>query len=131
MPGVDPTGDIGSQPGIGQSAPSGTPSGGDVKPSGDQEVARANVLVALNHLEKQLPILGSDSDEGKALLSAISTLSKKFSGKKSEDLVPAELMQLLGSQPDAVKQQMMREMGGPTGPELGGPGPQGSGLKFA
>lgn len=117
----------------GEGAPSGTPSSGDVKPSGEIETAKANVLIALQHLEKQLPLLGSDSEEGKALLSAISTLSKKFSGKKSEDLAPAELMSLMGSQPDAVKQQMMKEMasgqGGP--PDLGGPGAQASNPQFA
>lgn len=132
MPGVgDPT-QVGSPlPQGGDGAPSGTPSGDVVKPGGDIELAKANVLIALAHLEKQLPLLGSDSEEGKALLSAISTLSKKFSGKKSEDLAPAELMQLMASQPDSVKQQMMKEMGGGAGPDLGGPGPQASPLKFA
>jgi hypothetical protein len=67
-------------------------------------------MIAVAHLEKQLPLLGTDSEEGKALLSALSTLSKKFSGKKSEDLAPAELMQLMSSQPDSVKQAMMKEM---------------------
>jgi len=99
----------------GEGAPSGTPSGEEVEKSGEIETARANVLIALSHLERQLPLLGSDSEEGKALLSAISTLSKKFSGKKSEDLAPAELMSLMGSQPDAVKQQMIKEMAGGQG----------------
>ena len=134
MPGVDPTA-AGSPPPMdgGEGAPSGTPSNGEVKPSGEIETAKANVLIALSHLEKQLPLLGSDSEEGKALLSAISTLSKKFSGKKSEDLAPAELMSLMGSQPDAVKQQMMKEMAGGQGgaPDLGGPGPQASSPQFA
>lgn len=137
MPGVeDPTG-TGSQPlEVGQGAPSGTPSGDAAKPSGDIELARANVMIAVAHLEKQLPLLGTDSEEGKALLSALSTLSKKFSGKKSEDLAPAELMQLMASQPDAVKAQVMKEMAaslqkGQGGPELGGPGPQSSPLQMS
>ena len=131
MPGVDPT-QMGSPPPMGgEGAPSGTPSGAPVQPNGEIESAKANVLIALQHLEKQLPLLGSDSEEGKALLSAITTLSKKFSGKKSEDLAPAELMQLMSSQPDAVKQAMMKESGGAGGPDLGGPGPQSSGLKFS
>lgn len=113
MPGVEDLTQAGSPlPQGGEGAPSGTPSGDAVQPKGDIEVAKANVLIALSHLEKQLPLIGSDSEEGKALLSAISTLSKKFSGKKSEDLAPAELMSLMGSQPDAVKQAMMKEMGG-------------------
>ena len=126
MPGVEDPTAAGSPPPIGgDGAPSGTPSGDAVKPEGDIELAKANVLIALSHLEKQLPLLGSDSEEGKAVLSAISALSKKFSGKKSEDLAPAELMQLMASQPDAVKQQMMKEMGGAGGGAPGGGMPQG------
>ena len=136
MPGVDmpqmgsplPQPPMGGQGGDG--APSGTPSGDAVKPSGEMELAKANVLMALAHLERQLPLLGSDSEEGKALLSAISTLSKKFSGKKSADLAPSELMSLMGSQPDAVKQAMMKEMGGAGGPQMGGPGPGASPLQL-
>lgn len=135
MPGVEPT-QMGAQPPEGgQGAPSGTPSGDGAKPSGDIELARANVMIAVAHLEKQLPMLGTDSEEGKALLSALSTLSKKFSGKKSEDLAPAELMQLMASQPDQVKQAIMREMAASqqkqAGPDLGGPGPQSSPLKLS
>ena len=130
MPGVeDPTAAGSPPPSGGDGAPSGTPSGDAVKPEGDIELAKANVLIALSHLEKQLPLLGSDSEEGKAVLSAISALSKKFSGKKSEDLAPAELMSMMGSQPDAVRQQMMKEMAGPG--DLGGPGAQSSPLKRA
>lgn len=135
MPGVEDPTATGSPPPMmdGEGAPSGTPSGGNVKPNGEIEMAKANVLIALQHLEKQLPLLGSDSEEGKALLSAISTLSKKFSGKKSEDLAPSELMSLMGSQPDAVKQAMIKEMAGGQGglPDLGGPGPQATTPQFA
>jgi len=136
MPGVEDPTATGSPPPMsgGEGAPSGTPSGGEVNPGGDIEMAKANVLIALSHLEKQLPLLGSDSEEGKALLSAISTLSKKFSGKKSEDLAPSELMSLMGSQPDAVKQAMMKQMAGAAQgipPDLGGPGPYASAPQFA
>lgn len=139
MPGVEPT-QMGSPPPMpmqgGNGAPSGTPSGDVVPPEGERQVAMANVMIAVAHLEKQLPLLGTDSEEGKALLSALSTLSKKFSGKKSEDLAPAELMQLMASQPDAVKAQVMKEMAaslqkGQGGPELGGPGPQSSPLQMS
>ena len=130
MPGVeDPTATGSPPPSGGDGAPSGTPSGGDVQPGGDIELAKANVLIALSHLEKQLPLLGSDSEEGKALLSAISTLSKKFSGKKSADLVSAELLSFIKSQPDMVQQAIMKEIAGPA--DLGGPGPQSSPLKLS
>jgi hypothetical protein len=118
-------------------APSGTPSGEPVVPAGEMEVAKANVSIAMNLMTKQLQIFGADTEEGQVLLKALTMLSKKFSGKKSEDLPPAELMQLMGGQPDAMKQAIMKEMsggGGPqqVGPGLSGPGPQApADVKFA
>ena len=135
MPGVgeDPT-QAGSPPPMmgGDGAPSGTPSGEAVKNHGDIELAKMNVSLAISHLEKQLPLLGMDTEEGKAVHSALGILSKKFSGDKSEDLAPAGLMSMMGSQPDAVKAAMMKEMAaGQGGPALGGPGPQSSPLNLS
>lgn len=91
-------------------APSGTPSGGETPQSGEIEMARANVAIGMNLLTKQLAILGADSEDGKALLSAITALSKKFTGKTSEDIAPAELINIIGAQPDNVKQAILKEL---------------------
>jgi hypothetical protein len=107
-PGLDAT-----APGAGEviAPPAGTPSAPDQEKKGQIEQAKANVQMAINILEKSLPELGSESEEGAIVLKALTTLSKKFSGKKSQDLVPAELMQLFSGQPENIKQQMAKEMG--------------------
>jgi hypothetical protein len=91
--------------------PAGTPAMSDQKASGEIEQAKANVQMAMQILEQALPQLGSDSDEGATVLKALSMMSKTFAGKKQQDLVPAELMQLLSGMPDQNKQQVMAEMG--------------------
>lgn len=102
--------------------PSGAPASGEQPASGEKEQAKANVQIALMLLEQTLPQLGSDSDEGKDVLKAISALSKSFQGKKSKDLVPAELMQLMSSMPEEYKQQMaagqQQPEGIPSGPHV-------------
>lgn len=83
--------------------PSGAPASGDQPASGEIEQAKANVQIALMLLEQTLPLMGSESEEGKDVLKAITALSRSFQGKKSKDLVPAELMQLISSMPDEYK----------------------------
>lgn len=102
-------------------APSGTPSQEQVPAAGEMEIAKSRVSIAMALLEQQLPVLGSDTEEGSTLLKALSLLSKQFSGKKSADLAPAELMQTMSAQPDAVKQQILSQMQPPTQGAPGGP----------
>jgi len=95
--------------------PSGAPAADEQPASGEKEQAKANVQIALMLLEQTLPIIGSDGEEGKAILSAISTLAKKFGGQKSKDLAPAELMQMMASMPEEYKQGMSAGQGQPEG----------------
>lgn len=129
MPGVEPMpqamGDMGAAP---SPAPSATPSAAPVPPAGEIEMAKANIAIAMSLLEKQLGVFGAGSEEGEAVLKALVTLSKKFSGKRSEDVAPAELMQVMGAQPDQYKKAMIAEMGAGTPP--GGPGPQAQPVQF-
>lgn len=118
MPGPDKP----SMPGMPGAAPSGTPSGASPEPAGEKEIAKANVQIALAMLTKQLAVLGADNDEGKAVLQAVTTLSKKFSGKTSEDLAPAELMQVMQNVPDQYKKAMLSQAA-PGGPGPGMPPP--------
>jgi len=89
--------------------PTGSPESGVVKPEGEIEQARANVQIAMSILEQSLPILGGDSEEGRAVHSSLGSLYKKFAGKKSQDLVPAELMNIVSGMPDMYKDKMMKE----------------------
>lgn len=103
--------------------PTGTPNVGEVKPEGVIEQAKANVQIAMSMLEQSLPLLGGDSDEGKAVHKALGNLYSKFAGKKSQDLAPAELMSLISGMPDQYKDQMMMKQGGAMAPGAGPAGP--------
>lgn len=89
-------------------APGGAPPGGapmsTPQPAqGEKQSAMVNVSIAMDLLEQTLPALGSESEEGRTVLACLSNLSKKFghTRAKSQELVPAELMQLMSSMPQA------------------------------
>ena len=87
------------QPAQAGGAPMSTPQ----PAQGDKQNAMVNVSLAMDLLEQTLHALGSESEEGQAILTCLSGLSKKFghTKAKSQDLVPAELMQLMQSLPQA------------------------------
>lgn len=90
--------------------PAGTPSGQDVPAKGEIEQAKANVQMAITMLEQSLPILGSSSPEGQAVIKSVAGLSKTFGSSRSQDLVPQQLLQAMSSMPDSIKQQAGAEM---------------------
>lgn len=102
--------------------PAGTPAANEHPRSGEAEQAKANVQIAISILEQALPLLGSDSEEGAVVLKALMGLSKNFSGKRSGDLAAAEHLQTMAGQPDAIKQQMMKELGASGGQPAPQPG---------
>ena len=88
----------------GQAAPAGGAPMSTPQPAqGDKQSAMVNVSLAMDLLEQTLHALGSESEEGQAILTCLSGLSKKFghTKAKSQELVPAELMQLFQSLPQA------------------------------
>ena len=84
-------------------APGGAPMSTPQPAAGDRQNAMVNVTLAMDLLEQTLPQLGSESEEGAAVLDVLAKLSKKFgaSRQKSQELVPAELMQLFQNLPQA------------------------------
>jgi hypothetical protein len=70
---------------------------------GQAQAAMVNISMVFQLLEQSLPAFGSQSEEGKAILQALSTLTKKFGEQrqKSDQLIPAELMQLMQTIPGA------------------------------
>jgi hypothetical protein len=93
-------------------APTGSPASAPQPAAGEIAQAKANVQIALKVLEHTLPLLGADSEDGQAVHKAIGLLSKRFSGDKSENIAPAELMQMSQSVPDEWKQAMATQQGG-------------------
>jgi hypothetical protein len=105
MPGAQP-------PGAPASAPVGSPMSTPEPKDGDKEGAYLQIQMAMDLLEKTLPALGSESEEGSTVIKALSMIGQKFGEKreKSKEFVPAELMSLM--------QQMPK---GPAGAGAGGP----------
>ena len=71
--------------------------------AGVREAALVNISMALDLIEQSLPALGSESEEGKKGLSALSTLTGILGPKKQKagELQNAEILQLLQNLPQA------------------------------
>ncbi len=65
--------------------------------------AKIQVIQAMDMLTQTLPSLGIMSDEGKAVSEALSKLARAFgkSESKTRELMPAEVIQMLGALPQA------------------------------
>lgn len=121
----------GAPPGAG--APPGTskPGPGSQMPQpqekeGLKEAARVNVQIAMNMLEQALPVFGSETKEGKAVLKTLNQLSKDFGDSDTSDLHPAEIRQMVGAMPQSgggsdvqkmLMQQAMQKGGGQGQPQ--------------
>jgi hypothetical protein len=91
---------------------------------GLKESARVNIHIAMNMLEQALPVFGAESKEGRGILKILSMLSKEFGKQDASDLVPAEILQMNKSLPQAgggteVQRmlQQMQKQGGATPPQ--------------
>lgn len=96
-------------------APMGSPMMTPQPDRGIEEQAHAKVSIAVQLLEQSLPQFGANSKEGKALLRALTLLSKDFGGKDSGDLVPAQVMQMVHGLPQMgggtpVQRALMEQM---------------------
>jgi len=117
-----PQGAGGQPPGVPGSAPVASPMSTPEPKEGDKMGAYVQIQMAMDLLEKTLPALGSESEEGSSILDALKGLGKQFGDKrdKSKELVPAELMSLMGQMPKGPA------AGGgappPAVPGAGGPG---------
>lgn len=95
-PGVPPVA------GAGGAAPMGAPMANPAPAAGEKQGAMLKVQQAMDLLEQALPDFGSESEEGASIIQTLGNLGKKFGGAerdRSKELMPAELMNLLGSLP--------------------------------
>ena len=83
--------------------PAGSPMSNPQVPEGDKQNAIVTVSMAMDLLAHTIPGLGVKSEEGQAVMDCLTKLGKHFgtARTKSKDLIPAELMQLMGSLPQA------------------------------
>lgn len=92
---------------------------------GEQQEAMVSIAMAMDLMESALVAFGSESEQGKALLSSLSGLSKSFGQKrdKGKQMVPAELMMMMQKLPQAGgASPEMKAMGAPP-PGAGAPPP--------
>jgi len=70
---------------------------------GSKEAAMINLGMAQDLLEQSLPAVGSDTDEGRAILAAISAINKTLGPRKGKtnELQQSEILQMLQSLPQA------------------------------
>ena len=101
--------------GVPQSAPVTSPMSKPEPKEGDKMGAMVQVQMAIKILEKTLQGFGTQSAEGATVLDVLGKLSKTFGHNKdkSNELIPAELLSLVGS--------IMPK--GPAGAGAGGPPP--------
>jgi len=96
---------------------------------GRQEMGSVQVHIAMQVLERALPMFGSQSKEGAAIIRVLSSLSKDFGHRDTGDLVPAEIMSMVqgmsqqgGGTP--VQRQLLQQMqGGNNPPNAAGSNP--------
>ena len=98
-PGAAPAGPPGMPPGSPQSAPVSSPMAKPEPKEGDKMGAMVQVQMATKILEKTLQGFGSQSPEGQTIIEVLGKLSKTFGHNKDKgnELIPAELMSLIGS----------------------------------
>lgn len=120
-PPTPPPGGPGASPAGGNVAPVSAPMSSPQPNAGEKQQAMIKVQQAMDLLEQALPDFGSESEEGGELLKTLSMLGKKFGGAnraRSNELMPAELMNLIGSLPQGP--------GGMKPPMPGGGAPAGA-----
>lgn len=94
----------GGDAGASNSGPVSSPMMTQQPNDGEKQAAEAQVQIAIAILEQTLHPLGSSSDEGRAVLTALKTLGDKFgsSREKGRELVPSEIMNLMASMPQGA-----------------------------
>ena len=109
----------GAQP---PSPPMSAPMSSPEPKQGEKQNAMINISLAQDLLEQTLPSLGSETEEGAEVLKVLSMLSKKFgaAARKSKELVPAELMQMMHNLPQmggmSPEMKALQQGAGPGGP---------------
>jgi hypothetical protein len=97
---------------------------------GRQAMGHVQVQIAMQVLEHALPMLGSGSKEGAAVIRSLDSLSKTFGNKDNGDLVPAQLVSMIQQMPQMgggspMQRQLLAQLqhGGPPQPGAAPPPP--------
>jgi len=101
-----PGGDIAPPPGAmsdAETPPMASPMSTPEPKMGSKEAAMINLGMAQDLLEQSLPAVGSDTEEGRAILAAIGAINKTLGPRKNKtnELQQSEILQMLQSLPQA------------------------------
>ncbi len=108
---------------VSAAAPAAAPMSTQQQPVGLQAAAAAQIQISIKLLERALPVMGSTTDQGRAILAALKTLTNQFPMQESrvQELIPAEVRQLAASVQGAPASPRPT-MGGGGGMGIGGMG---------
>lgn len=90
--------------------------------NGARQMGMVQVETAMQMLERALPVLGSNTPEGKCALQALTVLSKCFQRQQAEQLVPAQIAEMARAQQQSPIAQLMAQQQGGGAPQ-GAPAP--------
>jgi hypothetical protein len=125
--GLPPAPDMGGGMSDTSAPPMASPMSTPEPKMGNREAAMINLSMAQDLIEQALPAIGSDSDDGRAALAAISAINKVIGAKKAKtnELQPAEILQMLQNLPQAggASPEMKAMAGAPAIPGMGTPPP--------
>jgi hypothetical protein len=135
-PPMGPAGGAGPTPpglggiGAGKASPAAAPFAQPQKKEGLKASAMTNVHIAMNMLEEALPVFGSETEEGKKVMRALTVLGTLAGKHDNSDLVPAEVLQIARNTPQMgggtdVQRMILQQMNQPKPPAQGAPAPQG------
>ena len=86
-----------------ETPPMGSPMSTPEPKMGSKEAAMINLGMAQDLLEQSLPAIGSDTEQGRAILAAIGAINKKLGPRKGKtnELQQSEILQMLQTLPQA------------------------------
>jgi len=125
--GLPPAPDMGGGMSDASAPPMASPMSTPEPKMGNREAAMINLSMAQDLIEQALPAIGSDSEEGRAAIAAISAINKVIGAKKAKtnELQPAEILQMLQNLPQAggASPEMKAMAGAPAIPGMSAPPP--------
>ena len=125
MPGgAPPPAPGGIPPEAAPTGPQGSPMTQPTPNAGANQMAAVQVESAMSVLMQALGATGPTTKEGKIIIQALGVLSKAFNDPKTEDLVPAQMMEMMRAQAPSGLAQAMQQAP-PGGPPAGGGAPPG------
>jgi hypothetical protein len=122
-----PPGAGASLPNAGQQTPSGSPTPQPQEKKGLKAAARSNLVIAQNMAEQALTAFQPEDAEYKACLKVLNTLAPILGKNDASDLVPAQVMRMVGQLPQMgggsdIQRMILKQMQQPPGAPPGAPG---------